>query len=316
MRHIWIDTDTGVDDAFALMAAVYLDKKKLLKLEGVSSVCGNVEHEKTFENARNVLCLAGREDIPVYPGAETPLVIPLETAAYVHGENGIGDVYIPASPAPRETRKAWDAIYECAVKLSGELELILVGPETNAALALEAHPDLPTYLKRILVMGGAKEGGNTTKDAEFNIYVDPHAAARVFSCPVPIVMCGLDVTMKAGLRPAEISQIEKDRAVSRGCAFFADSTKVARRLYEQKGYPGFYMHDSCPVLYSVFPDMFETLACQVTVETQDPETIGKTIAKEAEKKSAANALVVTGIDRERFKKLMLDVLETTGRADI
>ena len=87
---IWIDTDTGVDDAFALLAAVSLEKKGLLKIMGVSSVCGNVEHEKTFENARNVLAFAGREDIPVYPGAEKPLNKELETAAYVHGEDGLG----------------------------------------------------------------------------------------------------------------------------------------------------------------------------------------------------------------------------------
>ena len=310
MKHIWIDTDTGVDDAFALLAAVYLEKNGLLKIEGVSSVCGNVEHEKTFENARDVLFLAGREDIPVYPGAEKPLEIPLETAAYVHGENGIGGVKLAKSPAPRQEKKAWDAIYECALRLDGQLELILVGPETNGAMALIKHPDLPRHLKRILVMGGAKEGGNTTPHAEFNIYVDPQAAARVFDCKVPLVMCGLDVTMKAGIRPEEISLIESRKKESRGCALFAESTKVAQGLYEERGYPGFYMHDSCPILYSVFPDMFETIPCEVYVETKDPEKMGKTVAVEAAEKNAASALVVTGIDRERFKNLMIEVLES------
>ena len=154
---IWIDTDTGVDDALALMCAAGLAKQGKLRIAGVSAVCGNVEQEKTFENARNVLHLAGCDDIPVYPGAAAPLKKPLETAKHVHGENGLGDAVIEPSPARRLTRPSWDALYDCAREMDGELELVLVGPETNAAIAFREHPDLAKYLKRLLIMGGGHQ---------------------------------------------------------------------------------------------------------------------------------------------------------------
>ena len=153
---VWIDTDTGVDDAVALLTAVYLERKGLLEIRGISAVCGNAELDKTFENARNVMYLAGREDIPVFPGAEKPLLVELSTAPYVHGEDGLGGAKIPPSPAARENMPAWDALYLCARECAGELELILMGPETNAAIALRKHPDLPKYLKRILIPTGLR----------------------------------------------------------------------------------------------------------------------------------------------------------------
>ena len=306
MRHIWIDTDTGVDDAFALLTAVYLERQGLVKIEGVSAVCGNVEQEKTFRNARNVLSLAGREDIPVYPGAKVPLQVPLKTAPHVHGSNGLGGVILEDSFAPKETKMAWDAIYECAVSMNGSLEVILLGPETNLAKALEKYPDLPSCLKRILIMGGAKEGGNSTKDAEFNIYTDPHAAARVFEAGVPIVMCGLDVTMKTSFSGREMRAVEETE--SAGCALFREGTKTARKIYAELGYEGYYFHDSCPVLYSAFPDMFTGEKAHVTVETKDPARIGKTVVTDPSSSGKAAAIVVTGLDHPRFAKTMKDVI--------
>ena len=98
-KPVWIDTDAGVDDAVALLTAVYLEREGLLEIRGVSAVCGNAKLERTFENARNVLFLAGREEIPVFPGAGKPLLVELSTAAYVHGEDGLGGAVIPPSPA-------------------------------------------------------------------------------------------------------------------------------------------------------------------------------------------------------------------------
>ena len=211
---VWIDTDTGVDDAIALMAAIALQRQKKLEIVGISAVCGNAEQARTFENARNVVNLAGRPDIPVYPGASKPIMVELQTAAYVHGEDGLGGAVLPASKAARETEMAWDALYRCAREWKGELELILIGPETNAAIAFQKYPDLKNYLKRILIMGGAAVGGNRTPAAEFNIWVDPHAAQIVFKSQVPIIMCGLDVTMRAELNSAKIDTRESYQRLS------------------------------------------------------------------------------------------------------
>ena len=305
---IWIDTDTGVDDAVALLTALGLERQGKLTVAGVSTVCGNVEQEKTFRNARDVLYLAGREDIPVYPGASGPLMKKLETAAYIHGENGLGGASLPASPAKEETKKAWDAIYECAAKMEGELELVLLGPETNAAAALALHPDLAGMLKRILVMGGAEVGGNRTAAAEFNIFVDPHAAQAVFSSGVPVVMCGLDVTMKALLDAHDIAAITGSG--SRSGKLFAQSTGKALEIYKKNGLDGYCVHDACPVFYSVYPDMFRAEEAGVYVETRGRITEGKTVVdRDTDVKfGEKNAVVVLDLDRAWFAREITGIL--------
>ena len=306
---VWIDTDTGVDDAIALITACYLERQGLLEIKGVSAVCGNVEQEKTFRNARNVLYLCGREDIPVYPGAASPLFEPLETAAYIHGENGLGGAVISESPSPFETEKAWDALYRCAKKCGGNLELILLGPETNAAIAFQKYPDLRQYLKRILIMGGADVGGNRTPAAEFNIYVDPHAAQIIFKSGVPVVMCGLDVTMKAGFTQEEIEKIESCK--SRGCCLFRESTGTARKIYEKNGAGHYFVHDACPVLFAVYPEMFKGEQAGVFVETRGRITRGKTVSdRDTDVKfGVKNTFVVLDLDRDRFSEIILEALK-------
>ena len=309
MPVIWFDTDTGVDDAIALLAAAVLDRKGIIKLAGVSAVCGNVEQEKTFANARNVLFLAGRDDIPVYPGAESPLKRPLETAKHVHGENGLGDAVIAPSPAPAETKPAWDALYECAKAWKGKLELVLVGPQTNAAIALQKHPDLKQYLKRILVMGGALEGGNTTPYAEYNIYVDPEAAKEVFAAGLPMVMCGLDVTMKAMLLRPDIDLIEG--GIGKGNRFFRELTRVSQIFYRRRVGDCYCGHDVCPVLFAAWPEFFSGRKVCIEVIAREGEHLGQTAEVSDAVEEQKRVFAVTGIDRlwfaRKVKKIMDDV---------
>ena len=308
-KPVWIDTDAGVDDAVALLTAVYLEREGLLEIRGVSAVCGNAKLERTFENARNVLCLAGREEIPVFSGAGKPLLVELSTAAYVHGEDGLGGAVIPPSPAGRESMPAWDALYRSARECAGELELILLGPETNAAIALRKYPDLPKYLKRILIMGGAEVGGNKTPAAEYNIWADPHGAQTVFKSGIPVIMCGLDVTMQAKLLPEELQEIESYD--SRGCRLFKESTGSAIELYRQSGLEGFFAHDACPVLYAAYPEMFQGEPSGVFVETRGSITRGKTVCDRITdiKFGVRNAIVVHGVDRDWFSRVILAALK-------
>ncbi len=307
---VWIDTDTGVDDAIALMAAIALQRQKKLEIVGISAVCGNAEQARTFENARNVVNLAGRPDIPVYPGASKPIMVELQTAAYVHGEDGLGGAVLPASKAARETEMAWDALYRCAREWKGELELILIGPETNAAIAFQKYPDLKNYLKKILIMGGAAVGGNRTPAAEFNIWVDPHAAQIVFKSQVPIIMCGLDVTMRAELNSAKIGEIEN--CDSAACRLFRDSTKIARNMYSGGGEEVYYAHDVCPVLYVVYPELFSGVESGVFVETRGTITRGQTVTDYDTdvKFGVKNARVILGADRQRFAEILIDLLKS------
>ncbi len=293
---IWFDTDLGVDDAVALLS---IGKLPQLELLGISAVAGNAELHHTFENARNVCRLAGL-NVPVYPGAEHPLFVPLRTAPLVHGENGVGEVELSPSEAPRETTLAWDALYKAAKAAKGELQVIAVGPLTNLATALGKYPDLKTLLKRILLMGGAAQGGNVTPAAEFNIYGDPHAAQMVFKSGVPVVMCGLDVTLKAYLTPEEVDEIgSHDTPV---CRFVHQSNQLALAFNERISAPGLCCHDTCPVLFLACPELFSGEEAGVYVETRGEVTLGKTVTDLWSDKQFADrhVFVVLDVDREKF----------------
>ena len=269
---IWIDTDTGVDDAVALLTAVKLEP---LDIVGVSAVAGNTTQENAFRNARDVLSLAGREDIKVYPGAEQPLIKELEIAVHVHGENGIGDAEIPRSKAPVETKKAWDALYEKAKELNGELVVCPVGPLTNIAITIALHPDVVNYIKVLNIMGGAADGGNYTPSAEFNIYSDPHAAENVMKSGIPVNMFGLDVTLKAFLDDDDISEIISYG--NKASDLFRDSIHLIHAARERIHKSGLCEHDCCPIVYSAYPELFDGQECGIYVETQGTITQGKTV---------------------------------------
>ena len=305
---VWIDLDTGVDDTSALSCAVKLESRKMLRIAGTSAVCGNTTQEHAFRNTRDVLAALGRGDIDVYPGAEKPLLSDLRTAAHVHGENGLGNVVLRESLAPEETDMAWDALYAAAVEAEGELQLILTGPQTNAALAFQKYPDLKDHLKRILIMGGAEVGGNVTPAAEFNIWEDPEAAEIVFKSGVPIVMCGLDVTEKGLIYPSEIEELYAHD--SRSCRLFKETTAHCRSWYASMGINGLHVHDVCPVLYTVYPDLFTGEEAGVFVETRGYITRGKTVSdRDTDVKfGVKNTTVVLDVDRDRFAKIFMELM--------
>ena len=302
---VWIDCDVGVDDAVALLVANKLDE---LQIVGISTVCGNVELEKTYPNAHRLNRLMG-SDYPIYAGADKPWFKKLHIAPYVHGDNGLGDVELPLPETmTHHEEKAWDAIYEAAKQYPGELQLIAIGPLTNVATALAKYSDLSHLLGRILIMGGSASFGNCTPCAEFNIYVDPHAAEAVFQSGIPIVMCGLDVTMKAYFQSDELKALnENGNAVGR---FVYESTKRAVAFASSFGFEMFANHDSCPILYLVYPDMFKGEQAGVYVETKGKITEGKTVTdlysdKQFDKQ---NVFVVLDVDRERFVQVIAEKL--------
>ena len=304
---IWIDTDTGVDDAVALLCALKLDK---LAIRGISSVAGNVEHAKTFKNCRNVLAYAGREDIKVYPGAIKPMCVELDDASEVHGKDGLGGVVIPESPAEKETMHAWDAIYEAAKKEDGKLQIVAVGPLTNIANAIISHPDLKGMVKRILIMGGAAVGGNATMAAEFNIYADPHSAETVMQSGIPVVMFGLDVTVDAYLNGKDIQDIRDfNTKISK---FFANVVQSNLNFYI-KNYKReiLCIHDACPLIYLQYPEIFTGQKAGVYVETQSRLCFGKTVTDiwSDTKFKTRETMVMLGVDREKFASTLKGLLQ-------
>ncbi|MDO5440513.1 MAG: nucleoside hydrolase [Erysipelotrichaceae bacterium] len=307
LRPVWIDTDTGVDDAFALVSSFQLSG---IEVVGISAVCGNVEIEKTFRNARNVVSLCGKENVPVYKGAEKPLIVPLSPAYNVHGEDGLGGVVIPESKAPIEKENAVDALYKKAKELNGELTIAAVGPLTNIAIALYKYPDFPKYIKEIVIMGGSiAAGGNCSTSAEFNIYGDPHAAQTVMKSGMSITLFPLDVTLKALLSREEIDTLKKeDDAVGQFCY---KSSEAPMSLFRNLGL-GDYMclHDTCPIAYLSHPELFSGKKCSVYVETQSKLSIGRTVsdcfAHSEYLFKNKNCTVMLNVDRDKLAKIVLD----------
>ena len=304
---IWIDTDTGVDDAVALLCALKLDK---LAIRGISAVAGNVEHAKTFKNCRNVLAYAGREDIKVYPGAIKPMCVELDDASDVHGKDGLGGVVIPESPAEKETMHAWDAIYEAAKKEGGKLQIVAVGPLTNIANAIISHPDLKDMVEQILIMGGAAVGGNATMAAEFNIYADPHSAETVMQSGIPVVMFGLDVTVDAYLDAKDIQDIRNfNTKISQ---FFVDVVQSNLNFYI-KNYKReiLCIHDACPLIYLQYHEIFTGQKAGVYVETQSRLSFGKTVTDiwSDTKFKSRETMVMLGVDREKFASTLKGLLQ-------
>lgn len=192
-RKLWVDTDPGVDDAYALMIAA----RPGVELVGLSSVGGNVGLAHTTRNARALVELLG-VDAPVHPGVDRPLLRAAPDAAFVHGTDGLGDAGLPEPARPAADRHGALALIEAARRHAGELELVALGPLSNVALALALEPALAGWLRRVVVMGGAIGGhGNTTPFAEFNVGYDPEAAAMVFARLPAVELVDWELTLAA-----------------------------------------------------------------------------------------------------------------------
>jgi len=198
MRRIIIDCDPGIDDAQAIMMAY---RHPNIKIEAITSVSGNVGINHTTENVLKILDVLEAEQIPVYKGSGSGLVEQGQTASFVHGENGLGDVELPKSLRKVEEIPAALALIKLAKENPGELELIAIGPLTNLALALRLDPLLPSRYKRLVIMGGAyfAQGNTENLPAEFNIYADPDAAAVVFENWDQLTMISWEATVSHGI---------------------------------------------------------------------------------------------------------------------
>ena len=303
---IWIDTDAGVDDSIAILCAA---KTEALDIVGMSAVAGNVEVEHTFRNARDIISLAGREDIKVYRGADKPFLVPYKAAHHIHGENGLADAVVPSSKAPIEIESVSDALYKKACELNGELTVVAVGPLTNIAITIAKHPDFIQKIKQIAIMGGALIGGNITPCAEFNIYADPHAAQTVFKSGAKIIMAPLDVTLKAYITIDEIKEIGTFNNIQSN--FFIESTPKSIK-YHEITLQGYVPHDLCPMWYLAYPEMFETIETSVYVETRGEITKGRTITDYWNgdgKLPKNNVTVMMGVKREEFGRKLVDIFK-------
>ncbi|MGH2613772.1 MAG: nucleoside hydrolase [Thermomicrobiales bacterium] len=260
---IILDVDTGTDDALALAYAVESPK---IDLVAVTTVAGNVDVEKATANSLAVLDWLGATDVPVYRGASRPLVRPHVDAAEFHDVGGLGGARLPVSKRAVGEYKGPAAIIRLARERPGELTLVAVGPLTNVAIALNVEPDLPELLKAVVLMGGAfTVPGNTTPAAEFNILVDPEAAAQVFSAPfASLTAVGLDVTKHVALTSDDWDAANANGDLAQSAKLLAE---VGRHAYTKLGVERFALHDPLAVAVAADPSLVRAEHATVVVET-------------------------------------------------
>ena len=276
-RQIIIDTDPGQDDAVAILLA--LASTDELEIRGITAVAGNVPLALTEKNARIVCELAGRLDVPVFAGADRPLHRPLVTAEHVHGKTGLdGPAMSEPTMALQQTHGVDFIVQTLRDAASDSVTLVPIGPLTNIALAFQRAPDIIGKVAEIVLMGGAYfEVGNITPAAEFNIFVDPEAAAIVFGSGVPLTVMPLDVTHKALTSRARVDAFaalgnQAGRMVAAWTDFFE---RFDKEKYGSEGAP---LHDPCTIAYLLRPELFQGRHVNVEIETASELTRGMTVA--------------------------------------
>jgi purine nucleosidase len=266
-RRIIIDTDPGIDDAVAILLAL---GSLELKIEGIVAVAGNLPLDITERNARAICAFAGRSDIPVYAGCSRPMTRSLLTAEHFHGASGLGTWLPPEPVAPLHPRHGIDFTVDLLRAAPPKsVTWCALGPLTNVAMALVKAPDIAAGVAELVLMGGSSRAlGNTTPAAEFNIHVDPHAAAIVFDSGMPITMVPLDVTHQVR---STAPRIERIRALGTPAA-----AAVAELLTPAGAGPD-ALHDPCVIAYLLAPELFGGAEVNVAIECESALTMGMTV---------------------------------------
>jgi purine nucleosidase len=276
-RRIIIDTDPGQDDAVAILLA--LASPEDVEVLGIVAVAGNVPLAHTERNARRIVELAGRPEIPVFAGCVRPMARQLVTAEHVHGRTGLDGVNLPEPRVALRPQHGVDFIVETLRAAEpGSITLCTLGPLTNIAMALVMAPDIARHIREIVMMGGAYfEVGNITPTAEFNIFVDPEAADVVMKSGVPIVMAPLDLTHRILSTRARLDAIDNlgNRAGAAVAGLLSFSERFDLAKYGSLGAP---LHDPTVIAYLLKPELFIGKTINVSIETSSPLTLGMTVA--------------------------------------
>ena len=319
MNKIWIDTDPGVDDTFAM--AMLFESKDQVEVVGISTIFGNVDVPQTTRNARIILDAAGKQDLPVARGASRPLYIPLDTSPFVHGDNGMGNMALPEPVMPESPLSAPQAIIDVILANPHEITLLPIGPLTNIAMAYLLEPKIADLVKEVVIMGGAVRcPGNITPAAEANFFHDPHAAQIVISAGWPIVLAGLDVCNLAMIPNALLDKIcsaDKSLApfIAGALPFYQDFLKTFN-IFDRVDFP-----DTLAAAYLLAPDIFTMEEVPLFVETEG-SCMGQSLSVPAGKwyedmhdarrfpadNSIAPVKVLFNIDLEKFLLLVEKLL--------
>ncbi|MEU4441839.1 nucleoside hydrolase [Actinosynnema sp. NPDC050801] len=259
-----IDTDPGVDDAFALALAAASPEVELI---GVTTVFGNVSLENTTRNALRLLTLLGRDDVPVGVGASRPLVHPHPHLSSAHGADGLSG-FAHTLPEPTQDVDPRDAVTlmrELLEQADRPVTIVPIGPLTNIALLLAAHPRLKPKIGRLVVMGGGVNGGNVTAAAEFNVWSDPEAARRVLvEEDVPTTLVPMDLTRRCAVSAEWLDALAKTSGVAAALVGLTPSYLETYRRF--LGWDGMAVHDAVAVAEAVRPGILSGTPFPVDVD--------------------------------------------------
>ena len=305
---ILLDCDPGHDDAIALLLALASPEVELV---GVTTVHGNHTLDKTTVNALKLLEFVGRTDVPVAAGAARPFRREAFVAEYVHGESGMDGPSLPDPTTAPDPRHAVDFIAETILASDEPITLVPTGPLTNIGLFLAMHPEAAEKIERIVLMGGAYGEGNVTPAAEFNIWVDPEAAARVFESGLDVTMIGLDVSHQAIFGPEPTAQI---KAAGRVGAMVAELLEFYGRFHKRSyGWDGSPIHDAVAMAVAFRPDLVETRHVGVKIDCGEELGRGRTNCDLRGRVGwEPNAHVGVGIDADAFISLLVERISSLG----
>ena len=335
-RRVVLDTDPGIDDALAILLALASPE---VELRCVTVTGGNCTMADGVRNALNVLAVGGASHIPVCAGVALPLIRPPCTAAETHGDSGLGYAKLPASPAAVANRHAVDVIIDEIMAHPGEVTLVAVAPLTNVAMAIRKEPRIVDAVHEVFIMGGAlRVDGNTTSLAEFNFFVDPHAAHIVLESGMPITLVPWDITKDVLFTQAHVDRLLKvDSPIT---SFVRDATRFYIEFHlETFGYAGCSINDPVALALAFMPDLAVTQSMHVAIEFTSELGMGKSVISyigDADQPASENDIsafdtkswpmrwrrasrprpnvkTVVSFDNERFLELFVERVEQLAR---
>ncbi|MEA5450993.1 nucleoside hydrolase [Leptolyngbya sp. CCNP1308] len=305
-RPLIIDCDPGVDDAIAILLA--LASPAEFDLLGITTVAGNVPLALTAANARRICQLAQRPDVPIYAGCPRPLLRSLTTAEDIHGATGLQGAELPEPTTPLQAQHAVAFLIEQFTTTPHPITLATLGPLTNLAVTLIQCPAIAQGIDQVVMMGGALGGGNVTPAAEFNIYVDPHAAKVVVDAGLPLTMIGLDATHQVMTTPERLTALE-NLGTPVGKAAAGMLRYYGQLDVERHGLAAPPLHDPCIIAYLLRPDLFSGRPMRLAIETEGSLCIGRTVANAYPTAAVpANATVIQTVDAEGIYALLTERL--------
>ncbi|MBK8824932.1 MAG: nucleoside hydrolase [Anaerolineales bacterium] len=306
-KHIVLDTDPGIDDALAILLALASPE---IVLDGISAIHGNASTAQVTTNALSILELAKASHVPVYKGCEIPLVQPSLLSPETHGNTGLGYANLSAPLNQARAQHGCDYLIEQIMSHPKEITLVAIGPLTNVALAIRKEPRIVENVKEVFIMGGAiRHQGNTTPLAEYNTYVDPHAAHMVFHSGMPMTLTPLDVTYQCIFLKEDLDRLLKiDSPITK---FIADSTRFYMEFHDEyQKIDGCVINDPMTLALTFMPEICDYEDLYVDVDISTGVGLGNTFADFYNyEKKAPNMKVALGVRPRMFMELFLERME-------